>query len=586
MKKKKAYTVATAHLDTVWRWSIADTVEKFIPDTLSKNFDLLEKYPDYKFNFEGAYRYELIEEFYPKAFEIIKKYVDEGRWCVSGSEYENEDVNIPSPESIFRNILIGNNYFQEKFGKKSNDIFLPDCFGFGKALPSIIKNAGLNGFTTQKLSWGSAYGLPFDLGVWKGTDGSEIYTSLNAKSYRYKFTDDVRADLSVIDRIADNSSKASLSWANHLYGTGDWGGSPTEESVKCVSDSIQENSQNDFEVISASSGQVFNDMEKLSDEDKAMLPVWDGELLMTSHGVGCYTSRCQSKRLAFQCEQTAMLAEPFCCLAHYNSLAEYPSDNLNTAWKRAVKHQFHDDITGTSTMEVYNDSWSDYYKSISQFRAEFAGAAEALSQSLDTSQISKDESAVIIFNPTQYKRTDSIKTKVLLKKNTFYVKVFDSEENEVACQVVNKRQKELEIIFSAEVDAYEARVFRIVASETPCDIDTGLRVTNHTLENGRYKIVFNRNGDIAYFFDKKLSRQLISSPIKMALIQDTGALSYPSWEIRKEDIDKEPYCYANTPEFEIYENGPARVSVRIKREADYSTVTQIVFLTPTSEFLQ
>ena len=59
MLTKTAYMVATAHLDTVWRWTIADTVEKFIPDTLSKNFDLIEKYPNYMFNFEGAYRFHL-----------------------------------------------------------------------------------------------------------------------------------------------------------------------------------------------------------------------------------------------------------------------------------------------------------------------------------------------------------------------------------------------------------------------------------------------------------------------------------------------------------------------------------------------
>lgn len=73
MEKKKAFTVATAHLDTVWKWSLADTIEKFIPDTLEKNFRLIEDYPNYRFNFEGAYRYELIEEFYPKMFTKLKK---------------------------------------------------------------------------------------------------------------------------------------------------------------------------------------------------------------------------------------------------------------------------------------------------------------------------------------------------------------------------------------------------------------------------------------------------------------------------------------------------------------------------------
>ena len=101
------------------------------------------------------------------AFAEIQNLVKRGNWYPAGACYENGDVNIPSPEALFRNILLGNRYFQEKFGVQSKDIFLPDCFGFGQALPSVMKYAGLLGFTTQKLSWGSAYGVPFTLGYWQ-----------------------------------------------------------------------------------------------------------------------------------------------------------------------------------------------------------------------------------------------------------------------------------------------------------------------------------------------------------------------------------------------------------------------------------
>ena len=165
MQKKKVYAVSTAHLDTVWRWDLRKTIEEYLPDTLRKNFDLIERYPDYCFNFEGAFRYQLIEEYYPLAFGEIQNLVKRGKWYPAGACYENGDVNIPSPEALFRNILLGNRYFQEKFGVQSKDIFLPDCFGFGQALPSVMKYAGLLGFTTQKLSWGSAYGEPFTLSL-------------------------------------------------------------------------------------------------------------------------------------------------------------------------------------------------------------------------------------------------------------------------------------------------------------------------------------------------------------------------------------------------------------------------------------
>ena len=188
MPKKKIYTVATSHLDTVWSWDFETTVSQYIYNTLVDNFKLFEKYPSYKFSFEGSYRYELMEEYYPELFDKMKDYIAKGRWNVCGSAFENGDTNIPSPEALFRNILFGNSYFDEKFGKRSVDIYLPDCFGFGWALPAIERHSNLMGFTTQKLAWGSAYGVPFDIGKWQGVDGSEVYASINPHDYYYTLT--------------------------------------------------------------------------------------------------------------------------------------------------------------------------------------------------------------------------------------------------------------------------------------------------------------------------------------------------------------------------------------------------------------
>ena len=588
MEKKKAYVVSTAHLDTVWRWTIAKTINEYIPDTLSKNFDLIEKYPHYRFNFEGAKRYELIEEFYPRAFEIIKKYVKEGKWCISGTGYESGDVNIPSPEAIFRNLLLGNNYFKEKFGTTSKDMFLPDCFGFGWALPSIINHAGLKGFTTQKLSWGSAYGLPFDLGVWKGPDNSRIFVSLNAKSYRYKFSGDIRADISVIDRIADNYSNGHLPWANHLYGTGDWGGAPTEESVQAVEESIAKNND-DFEIISASSDQIFMDMDKLSKEKKELLPEWNNELIMTSHGVGTYTSRAMSKYLNRQCERIANCTEKACAFSTSIGAYNYPKYNLNQAWKRMLQHQFHDDITGTSVMDVYNTAWSDYNLSISQFKAEYVGASKMIINELDTSWVDEKSGILVINNPTQYMVKRTVEAHIKMTRNCTNVTVSDKKGNSVPVQVIHKNGKKLTILLTVEIEPFGYKVFEVKRFNAPYYVghtNPELKATNHSLENEKYRLVFNKNGDIARLYDKKLKRNIIDAPIKMALLHDTGSLAYPSWEITKEDIDREPYCYANTPEFTVVESGPVRATIKVVREAEYSTITQLVSLSAGSEYVE
>ena len=40
--ENRIFTVATSHLDTVWRWELPKTIEVFIPDTIEKNLELLE----------------------------------------------------------------------------------------------------------------------------------------------------------------------------------------------------------------------------------------------------------------------------------------------------------------------------------------------------------------------------------------------------------------------------------------------------------------------------------------------------------------------------------------------------------------
>lgn len=584
MEKKKVYAVATSHLDTVWRWNLATTIKEYLPDTLEKNFDLADKYPRYKFNFEGAFRYALAEEYYPKHFEYLKGLIEKGSWNVAGSSYENGDVNIPSPEALFRNIIYGNGYFKEKFGKESCDIFLPDCFGFGYALPSIMKHAGLKGFTTQKLSWGSAYGVPFDLGLWQGVDGSKVYACLNAQSYRYKFSGDIRGDISVINKITQNAFESGIPQTLHLYGTGDWGGAPTEESVQAIEESVEKNAGSDFEVVSATSDEIFRDLDKLPKSETARLKTWNNELLMTSHGAGAYTSRAMNKRLNAQNENIADIAEKMCIAAEANGVYNYPKDNLDKAWKRVIQHQFHDDITGTGNMDIYIDGQSDYYASISEFETELDGAAGAMANELNTSFVT--ECGVMVYNPSPFRRKNAVKAHIKVVHNSTFVKVLDSNGNEVPSQIIKKSGKEFDIVFIADVNAMGYAAYDVVPANKACEIKTDLAVSLHTLENEKYRVIFNKNGDLATVIDKKNNINVLDAPIKMAGLSDVGELPYPAWEMRKKDIDREPEFFANSPEFEIIEAGPARIAIKVSRELDHSFIDQIIYLESGGEFIR
>ena len=400
MKTKKAeiFTISNAHLDTSWLWTLEETIERYIPDTIKCNFKLLEKYPEYKFNFEGSLRYELIKEYYPEQFEKIREYVKEGRWHPCGSCYENGDVNIPSPEAMTRNILYGNGFFAEEFGVRSNDIFLPDCFGFGRALPTISAHSGLTGFSTGKLFWGSSVPIPFDTGKWTGPDGKYIWSALMPFSYTTSFRKMTKAKR-VLEKIDDNVKKGLPSFTFAYHGIGDRGGSPHKSSVRNVAHAQRNNSNNETLVYSASTKEYFDMLEALPDEQKEQLPTYNNEFLLTAHGAGSYTSRSVTKRWNKRCEQLADAAERFATTAFVNGLADYPQYGIDKAWKNVIAHHFHDDITGTSFEECYIRSHNDYVQAMNTFSSEFTSACKALSNELDTSFVKGI--AVVVANPLQ-----------------------------------------------------------------------------------------------------------------------------------------------------------------------------------------
>ena len=103
----KAYLVSNAHFDSQWNWDVQRSIREYIPKTLDQNLFLLGTYPDYVFNFEGGIKYQWMKEYYPHQYELIKRYIREGRWHVTGSTWDATDPNIPSAESFTRNILYG-----------------------------------------------------------------------------------------------------------------------------------------------------------------------------------------------------------------------------------------------------------------------------------------------------------------------------------------------------------------------------------------------------------------------------------------------------------------------------------------------
>lgn len=563
--------IGTAHLDTQWRWTIQESIGEFIPDTFRRNIALMMLYPDYVFSFEGAFRYILMKEYYPDEFEQVRPFVNSGQWRVTGSWVDAVDVNIPSFESLVRHTLYGNGYFKREFGKISRDIFLPDCFGFGYALPSIAVHSGLRSISTQKLTWGGCVGVPFDIGIWEGVDGSTIVAALNPGSYGSSIEDDLTRDTTWIGKARRQGDTSGLYAAYRYFGTGDTGGSPDSASVDWLEISIH--SDGPLKVVSAGADDLA-DLAASVDRDR--LPHYNGELVMTRHGVGCYTSQAAMKRWNRKNEQLADAAERASVIAHRFGSIDYPRDMLRDTWIRFLWHQFHDDLTGTSVPEAYEFSWNDEILCQNRFAALLEHAVASTAPALDTRC---EGIPLVVYNPLSIDREDIVEATVYFPDGVpSFIRVYDPDGNEVAADLEAGINDSLHIRFPAKVPPVGYAVYDVRPSEKPCEISTGLKITDRMLENERYRVTINDSGDVSSIFDKQAGKELLAGPIRFEFLTDTPN-RWPAWEIDYDDIMETPRpAWVGPANIRIKENGRARIAIEIERKTDASTVRSTIRL--------
>jgi alpha-mannosidase len=107
---------------------------------------------------------------------------------------------------------------------------------------------------------------------------------------------------------------------------------------------------------------------------------------------------------------------------------------------------------------------------------------------------------------------------------------------------------------------------------------TALKVSDRSLENDRYRVTLNDAGDIASVFDKAANREIFSAPARLAF-QTENPKTYPAWNMDWTDQNKEPRGYVGgAAAFRIVENGPVRVALEVRREAENSVFTQTIRL--------
>jgi alpha-mannosidase len=575
-KQRVVYLIGYSHLDTQWRWTYPQVIREFIPKTVDDNVALFKKYPDYIFNWTGANRYRLMKEYLPDEFAKVREWVAKGRWFPAGSSWEENDVNLPAAESIIRQLLFGHDFFKKEFGTESDEYMLPDCFGFPASLPSILAHCGLRGFSTQKLQWNCAVGIPFDIGAWEGPDGESVIAAFNPISYGFRIPGDMSTSLALLQRVNGHGVQDGI-FADYIYfGQGDTGGAPDEQSVFYAEQSAK--STNVLHVFSARSDQMFRD---ITDAQMAKLPKYKGDLLLVEHSAGSITSQAYMKRWNRKNELLADAAERAAVAASVLGAAPYPREKLHRAWELVLGGEFHDLLPGTAVPKAFEYTWNDEIIAMNSFAAVLQDSVGAVTRGLDTRA---EGTPLVVYNPLSVAREDVVEAELEFTNLPAALTVSDGEGRAVPSQLLSTNANKCRFLFLAKAPPVGFAVYS-VKSQVEDSKAVPLTVTERSLENEHYRVTLNDAGDIVGVFDKLAKRELLSAPARLAFQTEFPAadpnfrMQFSAWNMDWKDRTNPPRGYlAGAAKFRIAERGPVRVAVEVKRESENSIFTQTIRL--------
>ena len=118
--------IGHAHIDVAWLWPLRETVRK-CARTFSTALRMMEEYPAYRFGASQPHLYQMVKDNYPGLYKRIKKAVAAGKWELQGGMWVEADTNVPSGESLVRQVLHGKRFYQQEFGVDVNVGVLMIC---------------------------------------------------------------------------------------------------------------------------------------------------------------------------------------------------------------------------------------------------------------------------------------------------------------------------------------------------------------------------------------------------------------------------------------------------------------------------
>ncbi|ANS73590.1 hypothetical protein AWM70_02515 [Paenibacillus yonginensis] len=585
--------VGHCHIDVAWLWRLKHTREKS-GRSFSTVLQLMDRFPEYVFIQSQPQLYAYLKEDFPELYAKIKQRVQEGKWEATGGMWLESDCNIPSGESLVRQLLVGKRFFREEFGVDNKVLWLPDVFGYSWALPQILKKSGIDYFMTTKISWSQFNRFPYDTFTWRGIDGTELLTHYittpdSDGSWYYTYNGNVTG--SSVQGLWDNYRQKDINDKLLLaYGWGDGGGGPTRDMIEAVR--RYEDMPAAPQVKPGGAETFFKELEE-SVRGEQRLHLWDGELYLEYHR-GTYTSQAYNKKMNRRMEQLLHQAEFINTLAYVlNPAHRYPDAELGGVWQTVLRNQFHDIIPGSSIREVYEDSRVEYeeaQQTALKLMAEgIAGLHPSESQTAGAAYPGSAPAAgqriVRVFNGLGWQR--SFMADVVLEDGedtgnaedwSWYSADGELLESQVQAQAEAGSGKTVSVsVRNVPAYGYTTLYGR---KETPAAaaepaVNTDWAITEGAVETPFYSIRLNEAGQLVSLLDKRALREVLKpgEPANVLQVFEDKPMNFDAWDI---DIfyQEKMKVIDDLQEIKVLEEGPLRGVLLLKYRYLNSEITQ------------
>ncbi|HUZ47007.1 MAG TPA: glycoside hydrolase family 38 C-terminal domain-containing protein [Terriglobia bacterium] len=536
--------VAYAHIDAVWLWPWSEAMSVVL-STFRSALDHMKRNPDFAFTESSAVFYKWVADVDPEMLQEIRQRVDEGRWEIAGGWWVEPDVNMPNGESLARQGLYGQRFFNHLFGRQATVGFNPDSFGHTGTLPQILRLQEMTDYVFMRPEEKSKP-LPSDIFWWESPDGSRVLT------YRipFSYTDpgQVRNRIQKVIALKEPTKDLMV-----FYGAGDHGGGATDENLK----SIQK--------IRAEAGApalVYSTPDKYFSEIRGLkgldLPVVRQDL--QHHAVGCYTAESGIKKDNRITEMALTTAEKIASLGSVLWGYEYPRREFDSAWQKVLFQQFHDSLAGTSLPEHYVQSRQAY-----GYAREVANEATLLSFERLVWQIpTRDPQSdyLVVFNPHAWATNLDVEYDLDWRPE-IPSELTDDRGNRIAHQWVQGSTIDRirhTLLFQAPLPAFGYQQFRLRKTTSSVSVPS-VHASTQALENEHLRISFSQDGTIA-IFDKDARQEVFQEPeggCRAVVLDDPS----DTWSHDVVSYSDAVGAFGGA-EFRVLEAGPLRGRVRMR----------------------